>query len=393
MKKKIVMVMTGIMLTLTACGSQGVSGESAESEVLNEEAAVLDASVSSEETQDDAEDLEDYDEYVEEDIEYVEDTVLSTDLITLTMPDEYKGKYLAYVNGEDISIYDKESNEAGYGGYAFSVHVDLNNDMLQSGMYKKIGELEADGTTYNVCLGYPSDVQWDYTVGTEMPENYASLYNNAETILENVTANNDGVFTYGAGTKGEDLYEDVVAKYVEAVNKGYDEDKFKEEGMSPEFYAVTQLEEGNPLDIIGFTYLDITHDGIDELLVGIIDELEVASTVYDVYSIVDGAPALITSGTLDNKYYALTYGGLANIYTVSEKQYGINVYSLDYGSTKLYRQIAYKYDENENEENPWFVCYGSDDAWEAITQDDYNERIESMDSEYMRLDFTALADF
>ncbi len=57
--------------------------------------------------------------------------------------------------------------------------------------------------------------------------------------------------------------------------------------------------------------------------------------------------------TLDNKYYALTYGGLANIYTVSEKQYGINVYSLDYGSTKLYRQIDGQKKEYLGSEGVW----------------------------------------
>ncbi len=69
---------------------------------------------------------------------------------------------------------------------------------------------------------------------------------------------------YGAGTKGEELYFYTVSKYIEALSSDWDANKYEEEGLSPEFYAIAQNEGDSALDDIGFAYKDITNDGVDE---------------------------------------------------------------------------------------------------------------------------------
>lgn len=388
MRNKVVVLIFGIMLCVTACGSkqavqEPVQQEAETAQETKSEAAETEAAAETEETAEAGDGLN-----------YVEDMVLSTDLITLTVPEEFKGKFLAVIDGESVSFYDKASNESGFGGYAFSVVVDKDNDILPGGMYTKVGELStAQGERYNVCKGYPSDVQWDYTASDEMPEDYAKLYNSADKVIESARAAGDGTFVYGAGTKGEELYPYTVSRYIDAINEGWDANRFEEENMSPEFCALAETEGDKALDRIGFTYRDISSDGVDELLVGIIGDDGEPSVVYDIYTAVDGVPALVVSGTSRNRYYALEYSGFANIRSEGAGADVITVYEITPGSTELLQQYSIKNDSYADEKNPWFVNYEDDDtSWESMTEDDYNERYELLNKEYQKLDYTPLSE-
>ncbi len=198
---------------------------------------------------------------------------------------------------------------------------------------------------------------------------------------------------YGAGTKGEELYSYTVSKYIEALSSDWDANKYEEEGLSPEFYAIAQNEGDSALDDIGFTYKDITNDGVDELLVGPVSGSDEPSVIYDIYTMVNREPALVVSGTSRDRYYGLSYGGVANAFSGGANENGVKVYNIEPNSTELMHQYTIKYDAYTDEKNPWFISYSDDEeGFEAMTEEDYNSRLDMLDGEYLKLDYTPLAE-
>ena len=378
MKKRVISLMTGVMLVLTACGSQAAVPEPADpQEEITQTAG--ETSETAGETEQDKED-------------YLEDTVLSTDLITLTIPDEFKGKTLAKIDGNEICVYDRASNEAGFGGFVFSVIADADKEITAGGMYTKVGEVAAsDGEIYDVCKSGPSDVQWDYGANEEMPEDYEKLYDSADEIIAGIQGNNGATYMAGAGTKGEDLYSDTISQYITAFKEEWDADQFEEAGMSPEFYALAHSEGEKAYDEIGFAYRDISNDGVDELLVGIISEDNEPSVVYDIYTMADRQPTSVVSGTARNSYRAMEYGGVANYFSGGAMENGLKVYIITPGTNELFLQYGVKYDEYENEKNPWFeadTAGDEEDKWKECTEEDYNMWLERASEQCLKLDFT-----
>lgn len=384
MKRRIALLMVGVMIGLTACGTQQIAEAPAEQTQEAPAAETQTAPETAENT-----------EAVTEQGEYIEDTVISADLYTVTIPDEFKGKFLAKVDGNEISIFHKDSVEAGFSGFVFSVIVDKDNSVVAGGMYTKVGEYEtSDGQFYDVCKSYASEATYDYNL-EQAPEDFTKLYDAADDIIASATANNGGVFMYGAGTKGEDLYAYTVSKYVSAFEEGWDANKFEEEGLSPEFYALYKSEGEKAFDKIGFDYKDISNDGVDELLVGIIGENNEPSVVYDIYTIVDRMPALVCSGTARNSYRAMEFGGVANVFSGGAMENGINVYIIEPGTNNLFLQYGIKYDAYTNESNPWYTNASSgddEDKWEEATEEDYNMWYDRAAGYFLQLDFTPFSD-
>jgi hypothetical protein len=356
MKRRIALLMIGTIVGLTACGSQPVAevpaNETQQTETVQED---------TQETAEAEESLE-----AEEEVSYVEDMVLTNDYLTVTVPDEFKGKFLATVDKASISLYDKASNEAGCGGFAFSVVVDVNRDLFYGGMYTKIGEFaDAKGEIYDVDVSYPSDVQWDITVSDEMPEDYGKLYESATDIIANAVASGDGTFMYGAGTKGEELYG----------------------------YLVSQLVEKGGYEDLGFVYKDITIDGVDELLIGPMDGSDGPTPIYEIYTIVNREPALVVSGSADDYYYTEQYGGVTKVTFDGEDITEAHSYTIESGTSELFHQYSIKYDPKADENNPYFVSYGDDEnAWEASNQEDFDFREENLKKVLLPLEYTPFSD-
>ena len=384
MKKKTVLIMMGLLLGLTACGNQKTT-ETTEQTTQTQEVAENTESVQAQE--------ESGAGTAVDTTGYTEDMVLSTDLYTITVPDEFKGKFYALVDGEEISFYDKETVDAGWPGFAFSVIVS-DGEVIAGGMYTKVGELEtSDGKFMDICKSYPSDVQWDYTKSEQPPEGLAKLYDSADSIIKTGTGNNGSVFMMGAGTKGEDLYEMTLAQYVGAFTEEHDANWFEENGMSPEFYAMYKSEGDKAFDKIGFTYKDITADGVDELLVGLIDEGNDPSVVYDIYTIVDRQPANVLSGTSRDRYYVMDHEGIVREYSNGAEEYGMDSYIIMPGTTDLEQQVSLKYDAYTDAKNPWFVNYSEDEnSWEPYSEEDFNSRYEMYKDQLIKLDYTPISE-
>lgn len=385
MKRRIALLMVGVMVGLTACGTQ--QAVEAPAEQAQETEAVAEVTEQAPETEEVSESGED--------ITYVEDMVLSTDLYSITMPEEFKGKFLAYINGNEISFYDKASNEAGFGGYAFSVVADVDKNYIAGGMYTKVGEImTSDGQFVDVLKGYPSDVQWDYVTYQDMEsaEDYNKLYLATDSIIESIEAKEGNYFMYGAGIKGEDLYFVTLDSFVQACTEGWDAAKFEENGLSPEYGALIQNEGEKALDKIGYAYKDISSDGVDDLLIGVIGDSSDPTLVYDIYTMVNREPAHVISGTSRNRCYALEYGGFANVASGGANENEVALYEIEPGTTNLIQQFTLKYDGYEDEKNPWFVSYDDGATWESMTEEDYTDRLKMTEERYLNLDLKPISD-
>ena len=108
--------------------------------------------------------------------------------------------------------------------------------------------------------------------------------------------------------------------------------------MSPEFYALAQDDIAN----IGFAYTDTDKDGIDELYVGTLKDDELKGSIYDIYTMVDGVPTHIVSGTARDRYYVYMNSFIVNEYSAGAKEYAKIVYALEPNSNQMVYQWATK---------------------------------------------------
>lgn len=310
-------------------------------------------------------------------------TTIKNKMFSITLPEELKGFYEIKKQKDTISIFHIDSKKAGFGGFAFGIKAYKNpSDHAVLPGSRKLGELtDKKGNLYDIVLKHPTDVQYDYTKSPIAPEYYKLLYNLGEMV--NIIGINGATYFKGQGTKGEDLYKDILKKHITAINEKWDSIKLEQEQMSY-MYNVT--------DKIGYTYYDINADGIDELLIGEIAEGDWKGVIYDIYTMVNREPKHVISGGSRNRYYACDNAFICNEYSSGAMESGVRVYNLVENSTELYPQVSFKYDEYANPQKPWFLSYGSEldeDTWENVSEKVYKER-KSVFEKYERFDYIPL---
>ena len=311
------------------------------------------------------------------------DSIYKNKLFSVALPNDLKGTYEVKTEKDKISVFHKESEKAGFGGFAFGIKAYKNpadHAVLPGG--KKIGELtDKKGNLYDVVLKYPTDVQYDYTKSSKAPESYKRLYDLGERV--NIKGIKGSVYFEGQGMHGEDLYKDVLKKHITAKKEKWDSIKLEKEQMSYMY---------NLTDKIGYIYYDVNGDGIDELLIGEIADGAWKGVIYDIYTMVNREPKHVISGWSRNRYYVCDNSFICNEYSSGAMESGVRVYILVENSTELFPQVSFKYDGYTNKKNPWFLSYSSDvneDKWENVSKETYNERKKVFDK-YERFDFIPL---
>ncbi len=372
MKKRVLVTVIGLALALTACG-QAAETTAPASQPTETTAEAAPAETQTTETSENTENSN-----------VITDNVITTDLFEVTIPDEFSGIFEAEVSEGRVDIYHKASREAGYPGLIFAIWARKSPSEYAGGPYYKKGEIFGnEGDFYDVVKGEATEVQWDYN--QDMPEDFDKLYNAADSIIENIKATN-GTFVYGAGMKGEDLYEYPIAALIEALQNGYDAAKLEEMEYSPEYYGIMQNNGEDGLSKIGYAYMDVNVDGIEELFIG---DMETGA-VYDIFTMVDRMPTHVISGGARDRYYVYNTSFIMNEYSGGALESGWTLYVLTNNSTELFPQWGYKYDGYEDEEKPWFSTYDLKE-WTPITEDEFTEAQKETES-YVKLDFKPLSD-
>ncbi len=372
MKKSLVLAL-GCAVVLAGCGSANTAADTSTTEVVEEAPKTEGAAETTSDSSAEASIEAAVEEFIEDELGLGEELtpdengVISNGIITMTMPAESKDKYIAYSYDKGIGIYDKDSSDAGFGGFAFGVDV-AEDYATFSDMATKIGELtESDGKLYHIVLTYPSDVQWDYTKGEEMPESYRLLYENAREIASTIQSANGGTYVDGAGTKGEDIYGELTKEIVAKIAGAKDAKELEAAELSPVYYNITQDEEpGDPMKDFGICYADFNLDGVDEMLIGDIKE----NKVYDIFASVEGEPKHVISGNEEDLYKV--NGAVIAEYVIDESGAQIvRSFSLTPNSVELFPQYSLKLDESEGAKYKWSVSYDDGATWEELTEEDY----------------------
>ncbi|MCR5595652.1 MAG: hypothetical protein K6G12_07380 [Lachnospiraceae bacterium] len=381
MKKKQIVIALACAMILTACGSTKEDAvETTGTETTEQTAETTDTADTEEKTEETA------------DAGSEASNVISNKLFSLTMPEGYEDVYESEVGDNYINIYHKESKAAGYGGYILGVRAYSDVNEYAGAPISKEGELTAaDGTKYDLVRFYESEVQTGYD--QEEPADYRELYDQIDSIIATIKSTDGGEFVYKAGCKGEDIYPEVLAKLKSGIEEGWDPSRFEEEGFSSMYGVIADNSDGDALDRIGYKYMDLNSDGIDDMVIGEIAEGDWKGIVYDVFTLVEGKPAHVVSGWDRNRYYVTQTKQLCNEYSGGAGESGWLIYALETGSNELLYQQGMKYDEYTDEKNPYFVSYdyeNGEPVWESMTEEDYKDR-QSWLLVYDRFDYVPLS--
>ena len=226
-----------------------------------------------------------------------ETDIIKNKIFSIAIPKDLKNTYSAKVKKDCISLYNKESKKAGFGGFAFGIRAYKNPaDHAEMPGGRKLGELmSSNGDTYDIVLKQPTDVQYDYTKSTTPPDTYKRLYDLGKNVdIKGIKGN---FYFKNKGMKGIYLYGEILRKHKTAMTEKWDSSKLEKEKMSYMYNII-------PKDKIGYTYYDINGDGIEELLIGEIATGAWKGVIYDIYTMVDRKPQHVISGGSRDRYYA-----------------------------------------------------------------------------------------
>ena len=183
-------------------------------------------------------------------------------------------------------------------------------------------------------------------------------------------------------------YAEQIGRYHTALSEKWDEGKYFENEMSalPYYYY-----EGNPLDNVGFGFVDLDNDGYWELVIGAILNAEQDPSVFEIWTLVDGKPVMLAQGGSRNRY-VLQYVEEDNMWYVvnegSNGAYSHATYYLMLSEGKFEVMQGIIFDAMADEKNPWFMTYDLD--WDAANYEPIDEETANAILDANRKHYTAL---
>ena len=186
------------------------------------------------------------------------------------------------------------------------------------------------------------------------------------------------------------VYTEQIARYHTALSQQWSEGKYFENGMSalPYYYY-----DGNPMDNVGFGFVDLDNDGRWELVIGAIANAERDPSVFEIWTLVDGEPVMLVQGATRNRYvleYVEEDGMWYIVNEASNSAFNHATYYLMLNEGKLEVTQGVVFDASVNEQNPWFLAYDLD--WDVsndtpIDEETANAILESNRSHYTALEY------
>lgn len=226
------------------------------------------------------------------------------------------------------------------------------------------------------------------------PITEVSTETSAETVMEQTVeeTEEDIVYEGDAATYYIDVaYTEQIARYSTALAEQWEEGKYFENGLSalPYYYY-----EGNPLDNVGFGFVDLDNDGRWELIIGAILNAEKDPAVFEIWTLVDGEPVMLAQGGSRNRY-VLQYVEEDNMWYVvneaSNSAFNSATYYLMLNEGKFEVVQGIVFDASADEQNPWFLTYDLD--WDVSNDAPIDEETAMAILESNRKHYTALEYF
>jgi hypothetical protein len=183
-------------------------------------------------------------------------------------------------------------------------------------------------------------------------------------------------------------YAEQIGRYYTALVEKWDEDKYIENGMCE---VLAAYYDGNPLDNVGFGFVDLDADGYWELVIGAIQDAETEPAIFEIWTMVDGEPVMLAQAGA-TRQYALQYVEEDNAWYVANEDahsvfcHGTYYLMLNEGKFEVVQGILYN--SEADEQNPWFLTYDLD--WNASNDHPTDEETAYAILEVNRALYTAL---
>ncbi len=187
------------------------------------------------------------------------------------------------------------------------------------------------------------------------------------------------------GTDYEYVYGSVLDSFYTLIESGGDE-LLEIEGGTGVLEAVRYLDDGAPLDRVGYAIEDLSGDGIPELIIGAVMELEgntgTGSDIYAVYACPDGMPRCSFEGWARNRFYSMEDGRFFNIGSAGAAYTIFGTYTLSPDGTSLVCQDYYfTYEKDESFTEIGFY-HNTDGVWDPAL----SEELELSDDAFWALE-------
>ncbi|MDO4340426.1 MAG: lysozyme inhibitor LprI family protein [Eubacteriales bacterium] len=153
---------------------------------------------------------------------------------------------------------------------------------------------------------------------------------------------------------GNEKYDAIIRKYIEGINCQWDMNQFAENGLN---YLTGYT---SSLDEMGYCLLDLDQNGVDELLIGCVNDEDYVGMFYDLYTFAGKEPVLLASSSERDRYYLCEDYTIANEGSGSAQTSAFGYYLLD--GSELTLKEAVMYDGDYDAQNPWF--YSTENSWE-----------------------------
>lgn len=163
------------------------------------------------------------------------------------------------------------------------------------------------------------------------------------------------------------VYAQQIRRYHTAISQGWDEATCMDNGVSA---LVARYNEGNPLNNVGFTFMDLDGDGIWELVIGSVQD----PLIFEIWALKDDVPVMLAQSGSHNRYY-LQYDEDDNLWSVAyEAENGAANHAVYYlylnkGVFEVSQGVVF--DAIADEKNPWFMTYDLD--WDVSNDEPIDE--------------------
>ena len=238
----------------------------------------------------------------------------------------------------------------------------------------------------------PSSSAVETVVSTETPAEIPSE-SVAEAATEAIFEEEENIVYEGDASSYyiDVVYAEQIARYHTALSEKWNEDQYLDNGMSevPAAYY-----EGNPLENVGFGFVDLDNDGCWELVIGAILEAEEYPAVFEIWTLVDEKPVMLAQAHARTQY-DLQYVEEDDMWYVANECsnsiycHGTYYLMLNEGKFEVVQGILYNAEADA--QNPWFMTYDMD--WDASNDEPIDEDMAYAILDSNRVHYTALEYF
>ena len=185
----------------------------------------------------------------------------------------------------------------------------------------------------------------------------------------------------------EQVYAQQIGRYYTALAEKWEASTYFDNEMST---LPSNYYDGEPMDNVGFSLVDLDKDEVPELVIGAILYAEKNPAVFEIWTVAEGEPVMLVQGSADNSY-ALQYlkeeqsWQLAHEATNNVASRGTYYLKLKDGALEVVEGIVF--DAFADEENPWFRTKDLD--WDTSNDEHIDEKTAASVTDANRALYTA----